>query len=167
MIREETQSAVKTIDPALKYNPVFNRRNERVRGLWQRNGAYYAPINVRGWTGQVLLHGETVADAVAARQVLKTEIKSGQFLTPPELKNKEEKEKAEQVSKEVSTPTLTDAVAKYAAGRDTLRKKDPKTRKREDSGLKVWLKWKAMLASICFTAATGWPSRYICQGRGQ
>jgi hypothetical protein len=89
-----TPSAAKTIDHALKYSPVFDRRNERVRGLWQRNGVYYAQVKVRGWTGQVPLHGGTVADALAARQVLKTEIKAGTFLTPAKLKEKQEKEEA-------------------------------------------------------------------------
>ena len=148
MIREETQSAVKTVDLALKYNPVFNRRNERVRGLWQRNGVYYAQVKVRGWTGQVSLHGATVAEAVAARQVLKAEIKSGTFLTPAELKEKEEKEKAGKVSTEVSTRTITDAVKNYKDERNTLGKKDPKTGKREDSGLKKWLKWKPNLPIV-------------------
>ena len=125
MTRDETQNDAETIDPALKHNPAFNRRNERVRGLWERNGVYYAQVKVRGWTGNVRLHAETVADAVAARQVVKTEIKSGKFLTPPELKQREEKEKAEKVSTEVSTRTLTNAVTKYQAERDTLGKQDP------------------------------------------
>jgi integrase len=145
MIHEDTQSAAKTIDPAFKYNPVFNRRNERVRGLWQRNGIYYAQVKVRGWTGQVPLHGATVADAVTARQVLKAEIRSGRFLTPSELRQKEEREKAEKVSTEVSTRTLRDAVTRYQAERNTLAKKDPKTSKREDTGLKRWLEWKPEL----------------------
>src|ERR1039458_9932584 len=149
MIHEDTQSAAKTIDPAFKYNPVFNRRNERVRGLWQRNGIYYAQVKVRGWTGQVALHGATVADAIAARQVLKAEIKSGRFLTPAELRQKQEREKAERVSTEVSTEvstrTLRDAVTSYQAERNTLAKKDPKTNKREDTGLKRWLEWKPEL----------------------
>jgi hypothetical protein len=41
---------------------------------------------------------------------LKAEIKSGRFLTPSELRQKEEREKAEKVSTEVSTRTLRDAV---------------------------------------------------------
>jgi len=106
---------------------------------------YYAQVKVRGWTGQVPLHGETVADAVAARQVLKSDIKSGKFLTPLELKKKEH---AEKVSQELSTPSLTDAVKKYQSERDTLGKKDPKTGKREDSGLKMWLKWKPKLPMV-------------------
>ena len=148
MIREATQSKAKTIDPALKYNPVFNRRNERVRGLWQRNGVFYAQVKTRGWTGQVPLHGETVAEAVAARQVLKAEISSGKFLTPPERKQKEEEEKAEKVSTEVSIRTLADAVPRYQGERNTLGKKDPKTWKREDSGLKKWLEWNSGLPIV-------------------
>jgi hypothetical protein len=88
MIRAATQSAAKTVGSALKYNPVCHWRNERVRGLWQRNGINYAQIKVRGWAGQVSLHGETVAGAVAARQVLNAEIKSGTFLASPELKER-------------------------------------------------------------------------------
>ena len=142
MTREAAPSDAEAIDPSRKYNPVFNRRNERVRGLWERNGVFYAQIKVRGWTGQVPLHGETVADAVAARQVLKSEIKNGNFLTPDERRRKEEKEKAEKVSTEVSTKTLTDAVKNYQTERNTLAKKDKKTWNREDSGLKKWLEWK-------------------------
>jgi hypothetical protein len=89
-----TSSAAKTIDHALKDNLVLDRRNERVCGLWQRNGVYYAQVKVRGCTGQVPLHGGTVADALAARQVLKTEIKSGTFPTPAALKEKQEKKEA-------------------------------------------------------------------------
>src|ERR1035441_9847940 len=95
---EDAKRRTKPIDPSLKYSAGFNRRNERVRGLWERNGAFYAQVKVRGWTGQVPLHGATVADAVAARQGLKAEIKSGKFLTPSELRQKEEREKAEKVS---------------------------------------------------------------------
>jgi hypothetical protein len=51
----------------------------------------------RCWTGQVRLHAGTVADAVAARQVLKAEIKSGKFLTPPEAEAKEREDQAELV----------------------------------------------------------------------
>jgi hypothetical protein len=91
------------------------------------------------------LHGETVADAVAARQGLKAEIKSGKFLTPSELRQKEESEKAEKVSTEASTQTLADAVKKYQAERDTLGKKDSKTGKREDTGLKKRLEWESDL----------------------
>jgi hypothetical protein len=141
-MRQDTQSDAKGIDAALKYSPVFNRRNERVRELWERNGLYYAQVKVRGWTGQVRPHAGTVADAVAARQVLKAEIKSGKFLIPPDAEAQDREDQAKKVSTEVSTRTLKDAVAGYQADRNALEKKDPKTGKREDSGLKKWLEWK-------------------------
>ncbi len=92
-LQNDTPSATKEIDRSLKYNPVFNRRNECVRGLWERNGNYYAQVQVRGWIGQVPLHGATVADAAAARQVLKLKIKSGEFLTPAETEEKRRRER--------------------------------------------------------------------------
>jgi len=36
------------VDADRKYNPVFNRRNERVRGLWERNAMFYAQVKDRG-----------------------------------------------------------------------------------------------------------------------
>jgi hypothetical protein len=75
---EETQSAEKTIDPSLKYNQAQNRKDQRVRGLWERNDVFYAQIKVRGWTSQVPLHNaKTVRNAQEAGQALKAEIKAG------------------------------------------------------------------------------------------
>jgi len=92
--------------------------------------------------------------ATGARQVLKTEIKSGKFLTPPETEKKEQQEQAEKVSTKVSTRTLKDAVAGYQADRNALEKKDPKTGQREDSGLKKWVEWKPdlLIAPASFDA---------------
>lgn len=145
MTRNGTPSPAEEIDRALKYNPVFNRRNERVRGLWERNGNFYAQVKVRGWTGQVPLHVTTVVDAVAARQVLKTKIKSGDFLTPVERAEKEKKEQADGESQGAKTHVLKEAVEKYKVERDTLGKKDPDTCKRENSSLKKWVGWKPEL----------------------
>jgi len=92
-LQNDPLSGAKAVDSALKYNPVINRPNKRVRGLWERKSTYYAQVKIRGWTGQVRLHAGTVADAIAARQVLKTEIKSGRFLTPAEPEQKGETEK--------------------------------------------------------------------------
>jgi hypothetical protein len=77
MIRSKTRREKhKRLTP--RYNPVFNHRNERVRGLWERNGVLYAQVKVRSWTGRVPLHNsKTVSDAQAARQALKAEIKPG------------------------------------------------------------------------------------------
>ena len=66
------------------------------------------------------LHAGTVADAVAARQVLKAEIKSGKFLTPPEAEAREREDRAKKVSTEAGTRTLKEAVAGYQADRNAL-----------------------------------------------
>ena len=52
------------------------------------------------------------------------------------------------MSREVSTPILTDAVKKYEPERNTLGEKDPKIGRREDSGFKMWLKWKPTLPIV-------------------
>jgi hypothetical protein len=61
----------------------------------QRNGLYYAQLKIRNLTGQLPLHGETLSDAVAARQVLKMGITSGKFLTRAELEKQGAKARAE------------------------------------------------------------------------
>jgi integrase len=157
MTRDDTQQDAKretqAIDPLLKYNAVINRRHERVRGLWERNGVFYAQVKVRGWTGRVPLHNsKTVSDAQAARQALKAEIKAGTWKTPMERGPDDQK-----VGTEVGTGgangeaaneenrVLSVAIERYQQSRDLLGKKDPKTGKREDSGLKRWAVFKPQL----------------------
>jgi hypothetical protein len=83
MKRGDTPRHAQPVDADRKYNPVFNRRNERMRGLWERNAVFYAQVNVRGWIGRVPLHeAKTLPEAPAARQVLKAEIKAGKWKTP-------------------------------------------------------------------------------------
>jgi hypothetical protein len=77
MNRKDSPGNAKPVDRSPKDNPVFNRRNERMRGLRERNGMYYAQVKVRNGTGNVPLHARTVADAQAARQVLKTQTRTG------------------------------------------------------------------------------------------
>jgi hypothetical protein len=55
-----------------RFNKVFDGRNRRVRGLWERNGVYYAQVQVQSWVGRVPLeHSGTVASATDALQDLK------------------------------------------------------------------------------------------------
>ena len=78
LLQDDTRGGAKGVDAAWKSNPVFNPRDKPVGGLRERNGIRYAQVKVRGWTAPVRLHNaQTVAEAQAARQVLKTEIKSG------------------------------------------------------------------------------------------
>ena len=54
---------------------VFEGRGQRVRGLWERNGTYYAQVRTDDWVGQMPLHRtKTVPQALAERQALKSRI---------------------------------------------------------------------------------------------
>ena len=62
------------------FNKVFDGRGRRVRGLWERNGNYYAQVQAQDWVGRVhLKQADTLAQAVAGLQGLKTEIRAGEI----------------------------------------------------------------------------------------
>jgi hypothetical protein len=62
---------------------VFNRKNERVRGLWERNGVFYAQLKVGGASHRFRVeNANTVPDAVTGMQSLKKQAKDG-TLKPP------------------------------------------------------------------------------------
>jgi integrase len=137
------------VDASLKYNPVKNRRNERERGLWERNGAYYAQVKVRGWIGRVPLHGaKTVPEAQAARQALKAQIKAGTWKTPQERKTTEKKVGTDGKDSHDTKRVLKNAIGKYKLSRFLLGKKDPKTCKRENNGPKQWAKFRPNLPIV-------------------
>lgn len=99
----------------------------------------------------MLLHDAgTVADAQAARQVLKVEIKAGRWKTSPERAWEAQKNVGTEVGTGEAQPpekrVLKAAIKGYQVSRDLLGKKDPKTCKREDSGLKLWSAFKPDLA---------------------
>jgi hypothetical protein len=78
MKRKETQRYAPN-----RFNKVFDGRNRRVRGLWERNGVYYAQVQVQSWVGRVPLeHSGTVASATDALQDLKSKIRAGTFIPP-------------------------------------------------------------------------------------
>ena len=57
---------------AWQYEKVYDRKRNRVRGLWLREGTYYAQFGQP--IGRVRLTGaQTVSEAETARQVLKKE----------------------------------------------------------------------------------------------
>jgi hypothetical protein len=75
MKRNETQRDVMR-KPARRrpnaWNKVFDRRKKRVRGLWERNGVYYAQLRIRGKPIRFKLdHTTTVPQAVEEMQALK------------------------------------------------------------------------------------------------
>ncbi len=76
--RNETQRAKRARKNA--WNKVHDTRGNRVRGLWVRNGRYYAQVRVHNWVGRVPLeHAETLPQALTAWQELKSKIRAGKF----------------------------------------------------------------------------------------
>ena len=67
---------------ANRFQKVFDNRNRRMRGLWQRNGAFYAQIRLtRGQPAtRILLHNtSTVPQALTAMQALKKSRRDGEL----------------------------------------------------------------------------------------
>ena len=116
------------------WNRVFNDRKQRVRGLWERNGVFYAQIRVGGKPSRLRLeHAKTVAEAFAEMQVLKKNARDG-VLNPPE-----------KVGQNVGQ-TIKALSAVYLEHATALGDKDPDTIKREQSSLHAWQKFRGDLA---------------------
>jgi hypothetical protein len=128
---------------ANRYNRVFDRGSERVRGLWERNGLYYTQIRVSGREVRLRLeHAETVPQAMEALQALKKQRREGTLRAPrrqapPVPEGAPGVEGGAQAVGGLESP-LNDAIAGYRKDRDLVENKDPKTAKRQDSGLKKW-----------------------------
>jgi integrase len=148
MKRREAQSIAVDVRPprkkANRYNRVFDRGGERVRGLWERNGLYYTQIRISGRKVRLRLeHAETVPQAMEAMQALKKQRRAG-TLKAPRRKVSPMPEGAQGVeggAQAVGGPEspLKDAVAGYKRNRDAVESKDKKTGTREDSGLNKWV----------------------------
>jgi len=112
------------------WNKVFNTRKRRVRGLWERNGIFYAQFNVDGTPIRLKLdHAITLPQAVTEQQALKGRQHARA------LKRWADAPAPEQVKP--GTKTLDQSIKLYKEDRDDLKKKDPKTIKRENSGLNI------------------------------
>lgn len=120
------------------FNRVFDDAGRRVRGLWIRNGTYYAQVRFsKLQTARLPLHdAKTLPQAVSARQALKMEIKAGTVTGPGTPTSAAAK--TEEPATTEKERTLAAAVLGYQRDRDTLREKDPQTCAREDSGLRKW-----------------------------
>jgi hypothetical protein len=123
MKRTETRQAVVRLKIPRKkpgcWNQVYNDRKQRVRKLWERNGAFYAQIRVAAKSSRFRLeHPKTVAEASLEMQVLKKKSRDG--VLKPLVKVGEK-----------AGHTLRDASAAYQEHTKALGDKDPKTRKRE------------------------------------
>src|SRR5882757_9727368 len=104
------------------FQKVFDNRNRRMRGLWRRNGAYYAQIRLtRGQPAtRILLHNaSTVPQALTAMQALK------KLRTDGELK----------VQKQRGIPTFSELADTYLSNLSSMNSKHEDTRRRESSSL--------------------------------
>jgi hypothetical protein len=101
------------------FNKAFDGRGHRVRGLWERNGMYYAQVRTDDWVGQVPLHGfKTVPQALAERQVLKSRIDAGDFIPPPTRK---ELEKPKPEPNNPRSGSSWDAIHRWLAPRPLMQ----------------------------------------------
>ena len=127
-------------------NQVTNRDGRRVRGIWFRNGVYYAQLRVAGNVKQIPLQDAgTVAQAVTARQVLKGQITAGTFPPAPPQPQSPPPPESEALpvagELDVSDHSIPAAIKTYREERDALKKGDKKTGKRENSGLNKWVEF--------------------------
>lgn len=122
-----------------QFNKVFNEHKQRVRGLWERKGLFYAQLDANnGKQYKYPLHeASTVPQAMTEMQALKRIQRDGK-LFPPGVTEEDAKKEG---TKESTRPyhTIKDGIKGYQSDRDTLQKKDPATCIREDSGLKKWI----------------------------
>ena len=117
---------------ALQYEKVYDRKRNRVRGLWLREGVYYAQFGQP--VGRARLTGaQTVPEAETARQVLKKRISSGDY---PPKKTSTATAPAEQTT--TVDHSINAAIVGYRHERKHLAGLDIKTHNREDSGLNKW-----------------------------
>src|SRR5437660_8636033 len=148
MKRNETESFLVDKEPPRKqrnkFARVYDRDGRRVRGLWVRNSVYYAQVRVGGHKTRVRLdHADTVPQAIIELQALKKRRRAGKLTLPQKLPVQKGAHYGEQEGEhKIGNPhsPLKDAIAGYQGDRDTLDKKDPDTGRREDSGLKMWVK---------------------------
>jgi integrase len=118
-----------------RYNKAFDGRGRRVRGLWERNGKYYAQIRIKDWVGRVHLeHSSTVAEATTEMQALRARIVAGTFLPPNEVG--QTRKNVEQGGSPAST--IRAAIAGYVADRDLLKTKKTETCRHENCSFSAW-----------------------------
>jgi integrase len=104
------------------FQRVYDNRNRRVRGLWQRNGTFYAQMRVPGHQSPVKLplqDAPTVPQAVTAMQVLKARKQGGALV----------------VQKSKGIPTFAELSGEYLREMRALKSKKDGTIKREASGI--------------------------------
>lgn len=93
-----------------------DRRGVPVRGLWERNGRYYAQINIKGKQTKIPLHCQSVAQASDKLLQMRREVKTGRYEVA------------------VDVPTLGKYVMHYMENTH----KSPKTMQGEEYFLEDW-----------------------------
>ena len=111
MKRNETYRVADTSKPPRKrkgtFNQVFDEDGKRVRGLWLRNGVYYAQVRFSP-TQTNRLHlqdAKTIPQAIAARQELRRKIDRGE-IKPPGAEEQEPAEEIRQASPQLRLSTV-------------------------------------------------------------
>ena len=111
MKRNKTYRVADTSKPPRKrkgtFNQVFDENGKRVRGLWIRNGAYYAQVRFsRTQTNRMHLQdAKTIPQAIAARQELRRKIDRGE-IRPPRAEEQEPAEEIRQASPQLRLSTV-------------------------------------------------------------
>jgi integrase len=116
------------------FGKVFDAKGQRSRGLWLRDGVYYAQMNPSGQQKQYkyrLQGAETVPQAQTAMQVLKAKQRAGELL-PPTI---QQRPYAVQTG---GGSTLHVAIVSYQTNRDKLGGFDARTCSRQDNSLAAW-----------------------------
>ena len=121
-----------------------------MRGLWERNGKYYAQVQVKDWVGRVHLeHSTTVAEATTAMQALKAEIVAGKFV-PPAAKAKLAQNGGKLAQAPGPHSLITEAITSYQGDPTVISIKSAKTHTHEKHSFSAWNKYApdATLAEI-------------------
>jgi len=140
MQRNATKSNDRVVTKPNIFNPVFDKNRKRVRGIWIRNGVYYAQVRIGDQVKQVPLHdATTISQAVRERQALKSSISKGDYPPKPEPTKTVQAPASAQSSQPPSEHTIPAAIERYRKERDLLKKGNVATRARENSGLNAWL----------------------------
>jgi integrase len=124
--------------PASSFSRVYNARGHRIRGLWVRNGIFYAQFRLTSHKNAVkirLKDAKTVAQATAALQALKMKRSAGGL----------------EVSRTRAVPRFSDVADAYLAELRQLGTKKPKTIQCEASNI---TKLKAFLGAKPVTGIT-------------
>ena len=140
MKRYETRrSALKSVELKIVrakrngWQKVFDDRKRRIRGLWRRNGIFYAQLSVaRKPTRFKLDSATTIPEAVSAQHALKAKQRAGSLKRPSDEVT---------IISKPGCHTIKQMIEAYQEKRDALEAKDPKTIERENSSLNKWIKF--------------------------